>query len=541
MEVYRDIGRVDGGPVVSIAADPIHYSQVYRATHDGAGKRLPFMERSFISFSFGGRWIEDYGFIVVSDGTRYSRPLFSEFAHSITDLDTIDGQIYWGTHYNANSLSLTLATDGIEDSLLDEFKRWFAPHNTRELILSEHPYRAILARLSSVPEFSTYVTEREVTKKIGGMEYKTYTTLHRGTVTLEFVMDDPFWYSIENIMCYKKSDGTIDYDKWINANDEPAYVLEDRDAIKVVTEDGVPVNTMFKMNNMTFGNGTIAADSSASRKTMVGVDGDSQYADVGATPSDTNRGIIGPLIVAGTNFPANQSNAQYFYYAGTAPSAPILKFILTPELSSDGYIITPYNAIKPTNNLDHNSIFIHSTDEKEFKFTTPGIWTGYNQVIDILSTAEEGVSWVQLREYIRDNVKHFAPRAYGIKVIDSVKGQSVNATTAALSSAKSSMRNFLFDLNGQILTISCEIDCRTGRAKGISTYRTNTDTLVTIEENIGDMVRSDYLKIEDRNFPSEEGYIEQWTAATPTNSHRIYHNVPNGLGEFEIKYKYMYL
>ena len=47
------------------------------------------------------------------------------------------------------------------------------------LILSEHPYRAILARLSSVPEFSTYVTEREVTKKIGGMEYKTYTTLHR--------------------------------------------------------------------------------------------------------------------------------------------------------------------------------------------------------------------------------------------------------------------------------------------------------------------------------------------------------------------------
>ena len=541
MEVYRDIGRVDGGPVVSIAADPTRYSQVYRATHDGAGKRLPFMERSFISFSFGGRWIEDYGFIVVSDGTRYSRPLFSEFAHSITDLDTIDGQIYWGTHYNANSLSLTLATDGIEDSLLDEFKRWFAPHNTRELILSEHPYRAILARLSSVPEFSTYVTKREVTKKIGGMEYKTYTTLHRGTVTLEFVMDDPFWYSIENIICYKKSDGTIDYDKWLNANDEPAYVLEDRDAIKVAVEDGVPVNTMLKMNNMTFGNGTIAADSAASRKTMVGTDGDSQYADVGATPSDTNRGIIGPLIVAGTNFPASQSNAQYFYYAGTAPSAPILKFILTPELSSDEYIITPYNTIKPTNNLDHNSIFIHSTDEKEFKFTTPGIWTGYNQVIDIFSTAEEGVSWVQLREYIRDNVKHFAPRAYGIKVIDSVKGQSVNTTASALSSAKSNMRNFLFDLNGQILTMSCEIDCRTGRAKGTSTYRTNTDTLVTIEENIGDMVRSDYLKIEDRNFPSEEGYIEQWTAATPTNSHCIYHNVPNGLGEFEIKYKYMYL
>ena len=36
-------------------------TQVYDATHRGDGKRLPYMNRSFISFSFGGKYIEDFG------------------------------------------------------------------------------------------------------------------------------------------------------------------------------------------------------------------------------------------------------------------------------------------------------------------------------------------------------------------------------------------------------------------------------------------------------------------------------------------------
>ena len=39
----------------------IKHTQVYTATHNGEGasSRLPFMNRSFISFSFGGKYIED--------------------------------------------------------------------------------------------------------------------------------------------------------------------------------------------------------------------------------------------------------------------------------------------------------------------------------------------------------------------------------------------------------------------------------------------------------------------------------------------------
>lgn len=541
MEVYRDIGRVDGGPAVLIAADPTYYSQVYKATHDGAGQRLPFMNRSFISFSFGGKWIEDYGFIVISDGTHYARPLFSDFAHNITDLEVADGQIYWSTHYNANSLSLTLATDGIEDSMLEEFKRWFAPHNTRELVLSEHPYRTILARISSVPSIDTYVIKKEVTTKIGGMEYKTYTSLHRGSITLEFVMDEPFWHSRANILCYEKPNGEIDYDRWLDANDTPVYILEDKDAIKVITEDGIPANAMLKMNNMTFGNGTIVADSESSKKTMVGLETDQEYADIGESDSDIGRGVIGPLITTGVQFPAGSQNAQYFYYAGTAPSAPIIHFKLTPVVSEAGYIVSPYNSIQPTSGLEYNSITIESTQKKEFRFTTPSLWTGYNQAIDIFSTCGPDVAWIQVRELIRDNVKHYAPRAYAVKVIDDIRQDSINTTTESLALAITQMKNFLYDDEENILGMICEFNCLTGQTHCIGVYRTNADNLAPLEEGIGDMVRFDYLKIEDRNFPSSEGYIEQWSSSNPTNSHRVYHNVSNGLEEFELKYKYMYL
>ena len=48
---------ITGNEVASIK---IPHTQVYMATHDGGDNRLPYRYRSFISFSFGGKWIEEY-------------------------------------------------------------------------------------------------------------------------------------------------------------------------------------------------------------------------------------------------------------------------------------------------------------------------------------------------------------------------------------------------------------------------------------------------------------------------------------------------
>ena len=55
---YRDIGTINNGTMPSIPVNTTRRGQVYEATHVGENL-LPYMKRSFISFSFGGKRIED--------------------------------------------------------------------------------------------------------------------------------------------------------------------------------------------------------------------------------------------------------------------------------------------------------------------------------------------------------------------------------------------------------------------------------------------------------------------------------------------------
>jgi len=55
------------------------YTQVYLATHDGADKRLPLMNRSFISFSYGGKWIEDMPFVSVVENNFMTGDVYGKF------------------------------------------------------------------------------------------------------------------------------------------------------------------------------------------------------------------------------------------------------------------------------------------------------------------------------------------------------------------------------------------------------------------------------------------------------------------------------
>jgi len=71
------------------------------------------MQRSFISFSYGGKYIEDFNLIAYTEGDRMENNGYAEFEDLTTTYDTLPGQFYWGTYFHANTLSFTLATDGI--------------------------------------------------------------------------------------------------------------------------------------------------------------------------------------------------------------------------------------------------------------------------------------------------------------------------------------------------------------------------------------------------------------------------------------------
>ena len=224
----------DTTPESPIDLNISHQTRVYDLTHNGTQPR-GFIERSFISFSYGderGRKnIEDFSLIVTMDGSGMQRNAYADFSDNVTQSDVWDGQIFWNSHFNNNSISFSLATDGMTQRQLDDFKRWFKPGVMRELIVSEHPNRAILARVSSPPQIQMVPFETPQIVTLGykkeGNNYSpwqtdpnspiggpvrpsaTYTTLYKGTINIDFVMDDPFWYSVANIVnpIFENSDG----------------------------------------------------------------------------------------------------------------------------------------------------------------------------------------------------------------------------------------------------------------------------------------------------------------------------------------------
>lgn len=174
-------------------------TQVYKATHDGIGKRLSLRDRSFISFTYGGKVIEDFNLIAYTEDDSLNRPSYANFEDISETYDVIDGQIYWGTHFTGSELTLNLITDGIEERELDEFKRWFTPGIAKELVLAEHPNRAIMARIAEPPQLNLLPFEQKVSKILAGQKKETSITLYKGTIELHFIADEPFWHSRYNL------------------------------------------------------------------------------------------------------------------------------------------------------------------------------------------------------------------------------------------------------------------------------------------------------------------------------------------------------
>ena len=174
-------------------------TQVFQATHNEAGTHLPLMGRSFISFSYGGKYIEDFN-LIVTNKDRLERNIYSSFSDVTSSYDTLDGQLYWGSHIEPNQIELNLSTDGMTDNQLNDFREWFAPGEIRELIFTEYPNRGIYARVASAPIMSVLPFEEQASLNIRGVTYQTSTTIYKGDISLTFIMDEPYWHSLVTYM-----------------------------------------------------------------------------------------------------------------------------------------------------------------------------------------------------------------------------------------------------------------------------------------------------------------------------------------------------
>lgn len=197
--------------------------QVREATYSGE-KHLSATSRAFISFNWGGRDIEEFNLIVVFNNDRLSKGIYFDFTDITTTLEGKDGQLYWKSYYNPGALTFTLATDGMTAREYEDFKQFFKPGREEKLILTEYPNRYCMARVAAAPALS--VLPFEDTVYFHGNELRS--TLYKGEITLSFVMDDPYWYSLK---------------QFIDTSDDSYF--DGETAIRVMYEDGTPTQEGF--------------------------------------------------------------------------------------------------------------------------------------------------------------------------------------------------------------------------------------------------------------------------------------------------------
>lgn len=617
-------------------ASSVKRSQVFQATHNGEGKTLPFMYRSFISFTYGGKKIEDFDLIATTSGDRINHNAYASFDDTVTTYDNLDGQHYWATHYKTNQMDFTLSTDGIDEKQLDNFKHWFKAGISRELILAEHPNRAIMARVETPPIINLLPFEQDIEILISGQPYKTKTTLYKGDIQLSLVMDSPHWYAIQNILGIEDRQLNRYIDEWIDLEGNQVSIFASQDALKMLYEDGIPLGSMIQ-KNMLLGNGlyanvenddsgkiwslpeaqivwnegepsgvgariagiiteeewlhnsrliivtdnydlittengtTLTFDKQFSNSSSEGASLEDENEEVITTededtitlqgklayitdyhdylPKEYKGKIAGPIVDISGNGIVSLSPNQYgyFFYSGTAPAPTIISFTLTPRFNGY-YISEPCNSYIQNATKKYNTFTIESLTKQNLYFTTPNIYTSYNAALKVFETyANSSYTWETVRENLRDTIRHPKIREYAIQILNAAQNSSNESVGVSVSytELQANMKKFLTGAAQDAKPATFTFNSKTGEAIGIFSYYPDGSTLLQDqEENVGDMLRSNYIFIQDRNYPTSQGIIESWvdtTDATKQYSHRIYHDVDGGLTNVQVLYKNMYL
>jgi len=470
-----------------ILSNDIKQTQVYLATHDGVGNSLPYMSRSFISFTYGGKAIEDFGLIVTYGGDRLEQDAYASFSDSIETYETFNGQIYWGSHFEAGKLELTLATDSMTEQQLNDFKEWFQPGKIRELILSERPNRAILARISAAPSLSILPFEEKTSIKIKGIDYQTSTSIYKGEIKLAFVMDEPYWKAKLNYMPSYVNKKTLEKLEESDINPYKIFTQEDKDMLKIMLEDGIPHQSL--LNETMFLGGNILVQAGA----IVG-------------QSNVNHARLGLISLESEGLSVNSGSPKYLFYSGTAPCKPIIKFTMPLTFDSYGYISHPRNTIE---NFSLSEYSFFQVGDKVLKFTTPSLLTGYNQAIQIFSESLDK-PLIDILDLIKVNINERFSRAWAVGCLKKNSNLSVNLSSSILTNLKTNMRK-LFEENA---FVTFTIDSKTGKAIGDFKIRVSSSkeidinsNPIPIKENVGDMICSEYLTIEGRNYLNSNGEI----------------------------------
>ena len=484
----NDIGYLGNTPGIQPVYNNIKRNQVYQATHNSNDERTSYNARSYISFSFGGTQIEDLNLIACVDGDRMEKQLTANFHDLTSSYDVVDGQFYWGTYYDNNQMNFYLATDGMTQENLEDFIRLFAPGSTRELILAEHPNRAIMARVATPPVMNVIPFQEDVDLKVNTMDRSTITALYKGDIHLELIMDEPFWYGRVNVLGEKVHNNELNIDEWVanwvDANDNHTIAYNDKDALRIIYEDRIPTMVMLRAPCF-LGNDLVYIYNTQCARV--------DYALVGAHDAPLGAGEEGAIIIRqeelqnpevgkaqaaieemNDSMKLDRGESTYLYYSGTAPEKPIIKFIVNGAID---------DLLKQEIKLD----FYCGEEIQHLELKTPLIYQDYKKVKDAFSQWDsENDTYRDIRLFVRSNIIHPVIKKWSLFIIDYCQAHSteVSLTTQGVVYLKFLFLRRIIHPNGieqtSYVTNEYELNFQTGELVCYFQYR-NLDMLSILD------------------------------------------------------------
>ncbi len=314
------------------------------ATFGGEGQSLPIIQRQFISLSWGGKNIEDFD-LLITYKDYMERELYAPYDNFTTNYVGVDGQSYWLSSHKARTLTYTLSTDGMSTKKLEDFKAHFKPGLSKKLILTEFPYRYAMARVNVAPIMALMPFETTESIMLNGEEKQFRTTEYRGNITLEFVLDDPFWYS--EVAC-------------LDSQSEEA--LQENFTTGIPLKEQIKNNATYFLATKVFSNGKEASSLECS-----------------------------------ANTPLN------LYYCGTASALPIIKFNITAARDANGYFSMIPNSYAPANGKSLASL---SIGDNTMFYTLPPYLLAYNFALDFMLNETSNLTVLQVCEELREKIGH---------------------------------------------------------------------------------------------------------------------------------------
>ena len=350
-------------------------SQVKLLTRGEDNKVLSTDKRHFIDFSWGGRNISDFNLIATFDD-MYSKTLYTTFTDNTTKISGLPGQLYWSSDYEPLHISFTLSTDGILADELEDFINYFAPNVERELILTEFPYRGIDARVGSTPTMDVVPFQKEIDVNDSIITVNEY----KGSISLSFVADFPFWHSLPL----------------------QSQTFEESSAAE---------------KQAIFDSKLFVSDFLSGDFSVIFLDNNYIYKENQVSKSEE-----------GIELSKGEDTKYYLYNCGTHEAYPALSFTTTIEKDKNGLITHPASSYTELGS-------IITIGEEIFSYRLPLALEEYNHALNIVSKYDGNSSLIDLKNEIRDSIKDSQVRKLIIEII--------NNSGANISDVKDSIKNIV--------------------------------------------------------------------------------------------------